>query len=116
MAGKTIQVPFFLNEQLNYPDKLNRFKRLPEDWSITQYRSQDIEWKPNQEFTATMKYVGYSRGKSSVSMHMEDEAGTTYSMFISDFEVIIPLMALGVIRAKWTFCKKGQNYGLKLVK
>lgn len=75
------------------------------------------EWRDNYIFEETLKYEGYSRGRSSVTMSFKDSKGHSYEMFISDFDDVITRKGFfgKSTRGKWTFVKKGQNYGIKAV-
>lgn len=39
-----------------------------------------------------------------------------YQVFLTDSKEIIQNMMHGIIYGKWTFVKKGENFGIKLVK
>jgi hypothetical protein len=75
----------------------------------------DTEWRDNYEFEAHLKVVGWGRGRSSITFTLVDTNGVKYSTFASTFYEMIPHMSCGEIRGTFTFCKKGQNYGLKLI-
>ncbi len=80
--------------------------------------SRVITFVTNYEFSDTMTFDGFSRGRSSVKAHFTSEAtGKKYEMFISDFEDAIKTGEFreGRIEGKFTFVKKGENYGLALV-
>lgn len=74
------------------------------------------EWKMNYEFDAELEYVTYYRGRSAAYFHFRDTStGAEHSMFMTDFEETIPHMVRGRIRGTWTFIKRGQNYGIRMV-
>lgn len=73
------------------------------------------EWRDNYEFEAKMKVVGWGRGRSSITFTLVDENDVKYPTFASTFYEMIPHMSNGEISGTFTFCKRGQNYGLKLV-
>lgn len=65
-------------------------------------------------FEATLKVVDYVRGQSAMRVIVEDTTtGMRYPMFLSDiFEYL-----KGVdITATWRPVKKGQNYGIQVVR
>lgn len=73
---------------------------------------------PNCEFSDTMIFDGFSRGRSSVKAHFVSETtGRKYEMFVSDLGDAIRADGLHNARidGKFTFTKRGQNYGVKLV-
>jgi len=41
--------------------------------------------------------------------------GKLVSFFVSDFSTLVPLMDKGSVTGKFTFHKKGQNYGCRMV-
>lgn len=74
---------------------------------------------PNFEFGDTLVFKHFSRGRSSVKAHFESlYTGKKYEMFISDIEDVILNNHLmnGCISGRFTFVKKGQNYGVVLLK
>ena len=79
------------------------------------YRSEGPEWKDNFEFDDTLTLVAYGRGRSSVNFTLQRTDGTTVSMFVSDFYDAAFKMHEGKITGRFTFTKKGQNYGCRLV-
>lgn len=81
------------------------------------YYDGGLNLVPNYEFDATLRYENYYRyrGISSVSFMFLDELNNRYSVFLSDFTDMLPYMTGGVVKGKFTFVKKGANYGIKLV-
>lgn len=77
----------------------------------------DEIWKPNAEVELTLKYVNYSRGRSSAKIDWEDQKGHTYPMFMTDMD---ELFKIGVntlsVHGIFTFVKRGANYGIKYVR
>jgi hypothetical protein len=59
-----------------------------------------------------LRYVGYSRGRSSVKVDLEGSTGR-FEMFLADFMGLVShgLPTSGVV-GSWKFVKRGQNYGL----
>jgi hypothetical protein len=70
---------------------------------------------PNHQFTDTLKYKHYSRGRSAAYFIFERTDGRTVSVFLTDFESIIRKMSNGQITDTFTFCKRGSNFGCKLI-
>ena len=77
----------------------------------------DPKWVDNHEFSDTLTLVDYGRGRSSVTFTMRRTNGKTVSVFVSDFCEIAKSSAFcaGKITGRFTFTKKGANYGCKLV-
>jgi len=75
-------------------------------------------WFDNYEFTDTLTLVDWSRGRSSVKFNMRRESGQIVSFFVKDFSDVVTSKDIfcGRVRGTFTFTKKGQNYGCKLVK
>lgn len=75
------------------------------------------EMVPNREFAATLQFTGYGRGRSAATFYFTDEHGREYPMFLSEINVVLKSKTItnGVVSGTWTFCKKGQNFSIKLV-
>lgn len=71
--------------------------------------------RDNFEFEDTLKLVGYSKGRSSVGFTFERSDGTTVNFFLSDFFAIAHKLVDGRITGRFTFVKKGQNYGCRMI-
>lgn len=70
----------------------------------------------NYIFEDELEYVCYGRGRSSVTFEFISlKDGRKYEMFISDFDSIVNEMKNGKIKGKFTFVKKGQNFGFKKI-
>ena len=72
-------------------------------------------WIDNFEFEDTLEYVGYTRGRSSAYFEFKRTDGGKVCMFLTDFEDVIRKLVEGRITDKFTFTKRGQNYGVRLV-
>lgn len=80
----------------------------------------DIKWVEPYEFEAEMKFDAIERGRSAARCVFEDIATKKkYRIFMKDISDILKQDQLtiqgGVISGKWGFCKRGENYGIKLV-
>ena len=73
------------------------------------------EMRDNFEFEDTLTFQSYGRGRSSVTFTFKRVNGQTVSMFVSDFSDIVNKMNHGHVTGRFTFVKKGQNYGCKMV-
>lgn len=109
MSSKTktdIQVPF------------DPFTERPQYYAQAQYRDYKPYapiWKDNYEFEATLTFKEFRRGRSAFNAYFIDGDGMQYSMFLTDFTDCIPIMNRGRVAGRFTFCKRGANYGLRLV-
>lgn len=84
------------------------------------------EERDNYEFDECLEIYGFVRGCSSAVMILRpaDDHGKDfnyvnsiyYQVFLTDSKEIIQHMIHGVIYGKWTFVKRGKNFGIKLVK
>ena len=74
-------------------------------------------WVPNFEFEAIMTFQYVTRGRSSVQFVFLDAEGKRYYMFAKDMSNLILATTLvnGVVSGRWTFCKRGSNYGVQFV-
>jgi hypothetical protein len=83
----------------------------PEQW-------RDIVWRDNYQFDDVLKFDSYYRGRSAAGMFMvSTTTGSHYQMFLRDFEDLINTVIIdhGVVSGRWTFTKRGANYGIMLV-
>lgn len=84
------------------------------------------EERDNYEFDECLEIYGFVRGRSSAVMILRpaDDHGKDfnyvnsiyYQVFLTDSKEIIQHMIHEVIYGKWTFVKRGENFGIKLVK
>ncbi|MBU5266253.1 hypothetical protein [Virgibacillus proomii] len=97
MAKRKYKIPFYEGNLQSYP-------------------YIDDEWRDNYVFEGTLEYKTYHRGRSSVTIEFSDSKGNTYGMFVSDFDDLVNRKGLNgkKVHGKWTFVKKGQNYGIRL--
>lgn len=75
------------------------------------------EWRDNHVFEDTLKYIGYVRGQSAARLKWQSvNTGKTYEMFMDDFDYLMKRSGIEFdeVCAAWTFCKRGQNYGVRL--
>lgn len=74
----------------------------------------------NYSFRDTLSFIGYSRGRSSAKIDwISATTGAEYGMFLTDFEELVKKVGFNAldgrgVNAEFTFCKRGQNYGIKL--
>ncbi len=87
---------------------------------LLHYPERECEWRPNKVFKTALVFKGFQRGRSAAyAVFSELEGPGYYSMFLTDFEELVkgasPLR-FGIWFENWTYQKRGQNYGVKLVK
>lgn len=64
-------------------------------------------------FEDTLEYEHFGRGRSSITFTFKRQNGKTVSVFASNLVEFIPHFVDGKISGRFTFVKKGQNYGCK---
>lgn len=108
MAKGQYEIPFDQSgNQLHYPDA---------GWLPNGGGEAPIDWRPNTAFTDTLVYEGYRRGRSAAYFEFHRVSDKTKAcMFLTDFDDVARLMVQGRLTSRWTFVKRGQNYGIKLV-
>lgn len=74
------------------------------------------EFKDNYEFSTTLKFSYFVRGCSAAYAQFVSVSGMKCTMFLKEFEEVIPYLKNGSITGDFTFCKHGQNFGVKLLK
>ena len=88
-------------------------------WWSGMHRYMDkynLHWKDNYEFEDTLKYSGFSRGTSSCTVQFTSiNDGKEYTMFMKELDSCIDKLVDGKLTGKFTFCKRGENYGIKLL-
>lgn len=114
------QIPFDGDgNQQHYPDRWtdkNAVRQENEDeLSFYRRRYREPVWTPNHEFEAVLTFNTFNRGRSAAYAEFLRETGKTVIVFLADLENMIPYMSGGAIRGRFTFCKRGQNFGCKLV-
>lgn len=74
------------------------------------------ELRKNEAFKASLRYVGYSRGRSSAKIvFMLAETDRRVEMFLTDFDAAVFHMVRGVVTGTFCYTKRGENYGVKLL-
>jgi hypothetical protein len=64
-------------------------------------------------FEDTLEYEHFGRGRSSITFTFKRQNGKTVSVFASNLVEFIPHFVDGKISGRFTFVKKGTNYGCK---
>jgi len=76
-------------------------------------------WKENFVFEDDMQFIGFYRGCSSAGATFKSlNDGKECNVFLKDLSdmILADGFRSGIIRGKFTFCKRGQNYGMKYLK
>lgn len=105
--------------QIPFDQKGNQ-QDYPASWwkgSYPNARKVGPNWVDNFEFDDTLTLIDYGRGRSSVTFTMQKKDGKTVSVFVSDFCDMAKSSEFkaGVIAGRFTFTKKGCNYGCRLI-
>lgn len=117
MAKSNYQIPFATQRRVRNPET--------EEWEtqdgkfLLDYDNmyRDTVREDNHEFEDTLKYVGYSRGRSSAVLLFESiNRPFAAQMFMTDFDKMMQTGANPqLLTGKFTFTKRGQNYGVKYI-
>lgn len=81
-------------------------------WSSS-YNANTI-WVDNYEFEDTLTIIGSTRGNSSTKFIFKGSYEKRYEVFVKDMFDMCLHMINGNVTGKFTFCKRGENYGLRL--
>lgn len=78
----------------------------------------NYSWNPtnlvdNFIFEDELSYVSFGRGRSSITFSFVRTNGKTVSVFASNLVEFIPHFVNGKIKGRFTFVKKGANFGCK---
>lgn len=96
-----------------------RYKIPFDKYGLINYPLFVCDWKDNYTFNDTLEYFDYRKGRSGVQFYFKSISnGQEYGMFISDFDKMMKTKKLfdNKVSGLWSFHKKGQNYGIYLVK
>jgi hypothetical protein len=109
MPNGDYQIPF---------DNRGNQQHYPQGWYVGEYpnhKPAGPEWRDNAPFEDALRFVGYRRGRSAAYFAFQRSDGTEVTMFLKDFEAAVPIMERGLVRGKFQFIKRGQNYGVRLL-
>lgn len=98
-------------------DLTDEQERLCNEQGVLASDDEKIVWRANVPFAATLKYIGYGRGRSSAYFIFEDRHGHQYNMFMTDADDMI-LRGIDLLHAQGTFSfiKRGNNYGIRFIR
>lgn len=97
------------------------------DWAgglASGVQAKGVNWKDNFEFLGEVELEGIHRGRSAANFRVNVEPESSLlpdfkaTMFMTDFLAAVITKGAepgGRIRGIFTFVKRGQNYGVKLV-
>lgn len=86
------------------------------EWDVGYYYVENYGYKyvDNFEWIDTLEYERFGRGNSAAHLFFKSMiTGKSYQMFLKDFEDIVKRLVDGKISGKWTFCKRGQYFGVR---
>ena len=94
---------------------------MKDDGTVSEYdggayyaKNHGYKYVDNFEWEDILEYETYGRGTSAAHLYFKSTiTGKSYQMFLKDFGNISKRLVDGKVSGKWTFCKRGQNYGIK---
>lgn len=99
-------------------DRNGNQQHYPEPWWEDKYpdaRRVGPEWRKNDPFDDALTFIGFSRGRSAANLDFKRSDGTMVTVFLKEFCDMVPHMVGGVVRGRFQFTKRGQNYGCLLL-
>lgn len=108
--------PNYEKEFEEYLVKLNEYQTKIENQEYITVET--IVWKENFEFEDELYVLGMSRGRSAANFTLVSQTnGKSYNLFMTDMVDMLQngVINKGKIKGKWTFVKRGQNYGIKFL-
>lgn len=90
-------------------------KCYSEGKSVHTYKDGRVrtEFRPFKNVLLSLRYIDYSRGRSSVKFIYEDDNKHRYEMFIRDIhELLITKKDIHFLCGHFTAVKSGANYGI----
>lgn len=110
----TCPFPFLYELRNDDPQEFQRMQNRRERWFK---KAEERIWRDNYEFYATMEFISMERGRSAAFFHLQDEDGHRYTMFMTDILDVLKRCKIedGIAEGRWTFVKRGNNFGVRLV-
>lgn len=108
--------PNYETELIEYNNTLNEIQERKDSGRYVEVDA--IVWKENYEFEDTLVLTGMSRGRSAANFNLKSETDSKdYNLFMTDIVDMIKMADInkGKVKGLWTFVKRGQNYGIKLI-
>ncbi len=82
----------------------------------TRFRDMTKDWKKTTPFVATLKYLGYGKGRSAVTLNFVEVAtGDVFPMFLSVFNDLIKQPGLNdgpTFSGVWRVAKMGTAFSI----
>ena len=86
------------------------------DPATKQHTARPIEWRPQAEFTATLRFVEWHHGRSAAYADFEDVGGgAIYPVSLASTGDFMALLVGGCVTGRWIAMKRGQNYLLEFL-
>jgi len=108
--------PNYESEMIEYNHKTNEIQTRKD---LGRYIEVDYTiWKENYEFKDTLIITGMSLGRSAANFNLQSTINNkNYNLFMTDIVDLIQKATItqGKINGRWTFVKRGSNYGVKLI-
>ena len=82
---------------------------------VYKYNLTNVVMEDNYQFKDTLKYSGYSKGRSSAHIHFKSTTNNRgYHMTLKDFDKVINnnMFVDNQVTGDFTFAKRGANYML----
>lgn len=76
------------------------------------YASLEVQ---NFEFEDTLTWAGFERGQSAARLLFRRSNGNLVRMFLGEFDKVAPLLRDGKLTGTFTFCKRGTNFGTRMI-
>lgn len=116
------KIPFDPRDQqlISYVDNYMKSYGIPTSHNVDGkwvHETIPVDWQENIEFYDILRYTGFERGRSSISFIFEDSDGNKVPMFAKDFSDMVLKCSIvgGEVKGKWTYVKRGANYGISYV-
>lgn len=101
---QNMQVPYYKGKVLNY---------------VSSWEKEEVEWKDNFIFEDTLILEEIHRGRSAANFIFKSkkDENQRFVMFLKDVFDICNSTGIkkGKLKGKFTFCKRGANYGVQLI-
>jgi hypothetical protein len=78
-------------------------------------RRVEPDWRNNDPFEDELTFVSFSRGRSAAYLDFKRKGGTSVTVFLKEFVDMVPHLVGGVVKGRFQFIKRGQNYGCILL-
>lgn len=80
------------------------------------YRRGNEGCRQNFEFNDTLSFNSIERGRSAAHFIFKRKStGKTVTVFLKDFVDFLPHLVCGSVSGTFTFCKRGENFGCRII-